>query len=373
MEISIKIAQNIATFSIEWDMFLPSQHHLKSINLQAFENSHIDDIDNNYVQVFLKEKLIGILYLQQFNFAHQHLNFGKRNSFFISALKLFLPIKLSILVCGQLFRINYQGFYFKDPAHNPLVLEAINLFIQQQETCQPCGIMIKDCSEVFIEQNSRHFGYQFFNGDVTMEINRRAHWLTFNDYLTDLNKKYRKRANKILQSFSAIDKQLLTADQILEQATAIEKLYWNVVQKQAVKLGTVNIQYFYELKTSVGNNFEFHALYLHGKMVGFYTFIFYETTMETHYIGLDYETNKTANIYFNILFEGIKTMVERQYNSLELGRTAKEAKISAGALPKQIINYIRIKNPVIKFAVNYFLNRFNKKENQFTINRNPLK
>ncbi|HMK03432.1 MAG TPA: hypothetical protein VK489_04545, partial [Ferruginibacter sp.] len=66
-------------------------------------------------------------------------------------------------------------------------------------------------------------------------------------------------------------------------------------------------------------------------------------------------------------------MIERKYEKLELGRTSKEAKANLGAYPKQIFNYIKIKNPVAKMALQYFLKRFNQSENQKQLERMPLK
>jgi hypothetical protein len=44
-----------------------------------------------------------------------------------------------------------------------------------------------------------------------------------------------------------------------------------------------------------------------------------------------------------------------------------------GALPKQIFNYIKAKNPVVKITVYYFLKRFNKAANHNLVERSPLK
>jgi hypothetical protein len=372
LKITIAIKKSVAEISNEWDEHLPLSHHLKSQHLLAFERANIEDVENNYVQVFLKEKLIGVVYLQLFSFQHKHLNFNNDKQLKSAFIKLVLPKRLPLLVCGHLFRIGYQGFYFKNEAHNNLVFDAIELF-KAKKNYKPCGIIIKDCNEVFIEQQSKVFDYHFFNGDVTMEIHRRIHWKTFDDYLKDLHKKYLQRAKKVIKAFEGIERKEFSANEIVENKDDIEKLYWNVVNKQTIKLGTVNANYFYELKKDLQDNFEFYALYKKGVMVGFYTFIFYENEMETHFIGLDYEANKTHNIYFNILFFGIQKMIERQYNKLELGRTAKEAKINVGALPKQIFNYISVKNRLAKLTLHYFLNRFNTIEDNKQTERNPLK
>ncbi len=372
MIISIIISKNINEIKGDWDNFLPPKHHLQSQHLLAFEKANIEDVENSYVQVFLKDKLIGIVYFQQFLFQHKHLNFNSDNQIKSKLIKLILPKQLSILVCGHLFRIGFQGFYFKNEAHNNLVFDAIELF-KKEINYKPCGIILKDCTDVFVGQQSKLFDYQFFDGDVTMEIHRRTRWNSFDDYLKDLHKKYLQRAKKIIKAFEGIEDKLLEALEIATNRAGIEKLYWNVVNKQTIKLGTINANYFYELKNDLKENFEFHALYKNKVMVGFYTFIFYEMEMETHFIGLDYEENKTHSIYFNILFLGIQKMIDRQYNKLELGRTAKEAKVNVGALPKQIFNYINVKNRLAKFTLNYFLKRFNAVEDNKQMERNPLK
>ena len=372
MNISIIISKNINEYQTDWDNFLPKNHHLQSKHLLAFEKSNIDDVVNNYLKVFFKDKLIGVVYLQQFLFQHKHLNFNSDNQLKSKLIKLVLPKRLSILACGHLFRINFQGFYFKNEVHNNLIFDAIELF-KKEISYKPCGIILKDCAAIFTGHHSKTFGYHFFDGDITMEILKRMHWLSFDDYLKDLHKKYLQRAKKVMKAFEGIEDKMIEADEILANKKIIEKLYWSVVNKQTIKLGTVNANYFYELKKDLQEKFEFHALYKNGVIIGFYTFIFYENEMETHFIGLDYEENKIHSIYFNILFFGIKKMIDKKYSKLELGRTAKEAKVNVGALPKQILNYINVKNRFAKITLNYFLNKFNTLEDNKQMERNPLK
>jgi hypothetical protein len=373
LKINISIAGSIADCAESWDALLPEDHHLASRHLLAFEAAAIDNIENRYLRVFHKEQLIGVIYLQLFLFKHEHLNFSKPATFLSASLQLLLPKKLHLLVCGNLFRVDFQGFYFQDPVRPTLAFEAIQLFLQENPNYQPCGIILKDCETMLVEEIYRPFGYTFFSGDVTMELARRHHWLSFDDYLKDLNKNYLQRAKKIIRAFEPITTAALGAEEILQSASAIEQLYWNVVNKQTIKLGTVNAAYFSQLKKDLAENFEFHALYLSEKMVGFYTFIFYKDHMETHYIGLDYEVNHSAKLYFNILFRSTEKMIQGRYNSLELGRTAREAKVNLGALPKQIFNYIHVKNPLVKITLQYVVKRFSEAATLNIVERNPLK
>ena len=373
MTISINQVTPIAEHKGLWDDFLPETHHLKIRHLLPLENALVPDIENNYVLIFLKDKLIGLAYLQLFKFTHTNLNFDNPTSLQSRAIKFILPKRLHLLICGNLFRINFQGFYFKNEQHNHFIFDAIELFVKQNRKTSPCGVIIKDCKEVFVEEKYAASKYHFFNGDVTMEITRRQHWNTFDDYLKDLTKKYCKRAKKIIQAFEAVVTKELSAAEILENAAEIDRLYWNVVNKQKVRMGFVNAAYLYELKLDLDKRFELHAVYVNDVMIGFYTYIFYTTEMETHYIGLDYTYNDTHKTYFNILFLSVQKMIERKYEKLELGRTAKEAKANLGAFPKQIFNYVKVKNPLAKITLYYFLKKFNRSENQKQSERSPLK
>ena len=373
LTISINHLTAIASHNFLWDDFLPEGHHLKTRHLLPLENAALADIENNYVQIFLKDKLIGIAYLQLFRFTHNNLNFDDYASLHCRAVKCILPKETYLLICGNLFRINFQGFYFKNEQYNHFIFDAIELFVQQTNKKTPAGIIIKDCKELFLEEKYHAFKYHFFNGDVTMEITRRPHWNTFDDYVNDLTKKYYKRAKKIIQAFEGIVTKELTAAEIIANAAAIDELYWHVVNKQQVKIGTINAAYLHHLKSDLDDRFELHALFLNKVMIGFYTYIFYNQEMETHYIGLNYSYNDTHKLYFNILFLSIQKMIDRKYDKLELGRTAKEAKSNLGAVPKQIFNYVQVKNLFAKIALRYFLKRFNLSENQKQLERSPLK
>lgn len=373
MTISIKCENNISACKDLWDDFLPETHHLKQRHLLQLEKANIPDIENYYLQIFLEKKLIGLAYLQIFRFNHTHLNFSSPQTIQSRLIKFFLPRSLHLLICGNLFRINFPGFYFKNEQHNVLIFDAIKLFTKQSRKLNPYGIIVKDCKEVFLKEKYTDSKYRFFNGDVTMEITRRQHWETFHDYLNDLTKKYFKRAKKIIQAFEAVQTKELNPAEILKHAAEIDRLYLNVVDKQTIKLGIVNATYLYELKLDLEQDFELHAIYLNNTMIGFYSYIFYQSEMETHYIGLDYNYNNTHKIYFNILFLSVQKMIERKFDKLELGRTAKEAKANLGALPKQIFNYVKVNNPLAKIALQYYLNKFNQSEDQVRLKRSPLK
>jgi uncharacterized protein YjgD (DUF1641 family) len=371
LNISYKIIDSVHKLTNDWDALLPHQHHLAKKYLAIVEDAKLENIFYQYVYVYDKEILIGVAYFQIFNFNYTHINFKKENCVRSKLVKWFLPKHLPLLICGNLFRINQQGFYFVTEEDNNLIFEVIKK-IKNNLPKKPCGILLKDNSSPINESLIQKHQFNFFSSDVTMEL-KNNDWQSFDDYQKALSKKYRKRAAKILEHFNPIVIKELNAAEIIANKQIIEQLYWNVVNKQTIKLGTINVKYFYNLKNTLQDKFEFHGLYLDDKMVGFYTYIFYEKEMETHYIGLDYDVNHTHNTYFALLFLGAKKMIEKCCSSLELGRTAKEAKANLGAVPRQIYNYIYIKNKIANLSLLLILKRFNKEENNKQLNRNPFK
>ena len=97
-----------------WRTFLPENHHLVSEDVLAIENSQLNDIKVQYVDLFKNNTWIGVAYIQCLNFNTKHY----KNKTFDHPL--FDPIKtcligrkVQFLICGNLFRVKFQGFYFK--------------------------------------------------------------------------------------------------------------------------------------------------------------------------------------------------------------------------------------------------------------------
>jgi hypothetical protein len=130
LKIIIRIFKKIAECSDTWDDFLPASHHLKSRHLESLEKACINNIECNYLQVYSKDQLVGLVYLQKFMFTHEHLNFEQPPAFLSATLNFLLPKQLSILVCGNLFRVDFQGFYFKVPERPTMAVEAIKLYLE---------------------------------------------------------------------------------------------------------------------------------------------------------------------------------------------------------------------------------------------------
>ena len=137
------------------------------------------------------------------------------------------------------------------------------------------------------------------------------------------------------------------------------RLYNNIVDEQTITLGRLNAAYFIQMKSLMPDTFRVYGYFKDEQLIAFSSQIDYpeKNSMEIHYIGLDYQYNQTHNLYFNILFDGICCAMQRGFKTLEMGRTAKEAKANTGAVAVENFNYIWIKPGILR-VVFYFLNNW---------------
>jgi hypothetical protein len=375
--ISFKSADSFREVAAVWRSILPENHHLQCRDIEALEQTMPDDIQFKYVTIFENEELIGVMYLQCLRFNNRHYHHGVLDKPVISLAKKFiLNRSADILICGNIFRVNFQGFYFKDKVKREWIFDCLNLYRQAMKPEKNfCGILVKDCSREFKTTQFTCHGFKAFNQDLTMELSIKDNWKSFDDYLGDLSRKYKQRAVKITKSAESIELRDMSVEELVREKERINELYMNIVSQQTLALGILNSDYFIQMKSALGENFKVFGYYKDQQLLAFSSHIYYvpKAAMEIHYIGLDYQFNTTYNLYFNILFDGIKTAIKHQFKLIEMGRTAREAKANAGAHAVENFNYIWLRPGLTRFAMNWMGRWFENTVGDEWKKRNPFK
>lgn len=359
-----------------WDNLLPQNHHLQSGHLQLIENTQPAHIQFKYL-IIQDEKLnnIGCAYLQLLNFNANHYNNDILKKPSLAHIKNhILKQNTNLLFCGNLFRINFQGFYFLNENNNHLLLPVLKHFAKKNPyKINFTGVMVKDCLVPMDETTLNSSRYKQFPNDISMQMTLRSSWKCYDDYKTDLSRKYLQRANKIRKAREALTVRELLLNEVIEKADLLEKLYLNIAQKQAIKMGMLNANYFVEMLKTLGNKFKVFGYFVDETLVAFTSYIVEENTLEIHYIGIDYQYNEQYKLYFNILFDGLEMAILTQKPTLILGRTAREAKASLGANAVLINNYIWVKLGLPTLIYNYFYKWYNAHQTDEWKNRYPFR
>jgi hypothetical protein len=250
-----------------------------------------------------------------------------------------------LLICGNAMLSGEHGFSMakisQDTALHVIVEIAYALRISS-----PHHISVTLIKDFYKRQGLptnilSQFGYHSFDAGPNMVVPIRKDWTTFDNYLSGMKPKYRKRAASAIKKGSAIHCQSMSLENIIKNKDELFVLYCQVVGKVGFKIFFLSPNYFIELKRRLGEKFICEGYFLNSKMVGFTTRIFNEAVIEGYSHGIDFEHNKEFELYQNFLLNDIKTAISTQSAYVNTGRTSVAMKSSVGAIPNEMSCYMR--------------------------------
>lgn len=200
-------------------------------------------------------------------------------------------------------------------------------------------------------------GYRFFEVEPDMVFDIQDNWKTFNDYLQSVTSKYRVRTKKVFKESKDLLINDLSAREIKQNSQQLFELYKNVMDKVDFKLAEIEPEYFHEIKDAHPEHFFLRTYSIQNKIVGFISYFKNGDQLHIHFIGIDYQYNKTFRIYQRILYDCIEQGILLGMKKIHFGRTASEIKTSVGAYPKKSYSMLkhnsRIPNMAIKPLTQY--------------------
>lgn len=282
--------------------------------------------------------------------------------------KLLIDKRYSLLVAGNLIAVDVPAYH---PQRKP-DFARLEKVLSTIENKYPSSItVLKDIDDETAMAAAAN-NFVSFGDDLTMALTLDTDWQTFDDYVSALKHKYAQRTRKLMRDAAPVDRQNLTLTRVNELRSEISALLNNVTTRQKIRIVIPTVDYFASLmKTDPG--FSMVGYFDSGRMVGFTTYFNKAGETEMHYIGLDYEANARYHLYFNMLFDGIATAIKNQSSVLELGRTARQAKVNVGAKPVYFISMVRFNNRVARAIYNNLRNTFSQQPGTDWQERHPFK
>jgi hypothetical protein len=131
-----------------------------------------------------------------------------------------------------------------------------------------------------------------------------------------------------------------------------------VYEKAQYQWKKLTAQAIIDLKKSLGDDLVMQAYFHQDQMIGFSIAILGAEEMEAHLVGMDYEVNKSFQLYSRMLYDYIELGIEQGKSWICFGRTALEIKSSIGALALPAQALIRHSKPVTNVLVRWLISRF---------------
>ena len=336
--------------------------------LKAFERSN-PQIEFQYITVSDAQKhTVALALVQVINLSVEGtLKNIKVAPFIRKFLSLFFFYEhIKILFCGNVFLSGEHGIRTSNEISKNAVMTQIGTALDTvAENTNPLhAIFIKDFMTESLKNTRQflNFGYSEIKVEPNMIIQLLPEWKTFEDYKNILKSKYRVKANKADSKSSALKTRLFTEHDFETYKDELQALYQNTIANASFNAQVLNLNTYVHLRATLKDDFIVKAYFLEDKLVGFLTALVNKNALDAHFIGLDYELNKSHAIYPRILNDYVRLGIEKQVSSINLGRTASEIKTTIGATPLELSCYIKHKNPLVNSLVKPFFKRIKIKE-----------
>ncbi len=188
--------------------------------------------------------------------------------------------------------------------------------------------------------------YNEFVLQPNMVLQLKDEWHSFDDYLAAMTSKARVRARRAFKALGPIEKKEFTLDLMDAFLPQIDRLYKEIADKAGFNVVYLDGQYFRTFKAHFPEKFRVFGYFLNNELLAFYTTFKNHHELEAHFLGIDSQSNRTYQLYLNILFDIIRVAFDSQVKHINFARTALEIKSSVGAQPQELYFYGKHTNPL---------------------------
>jgi hypothetical protein len=271
------------------------------------------------------------------------------------------PIK--VLVCGNVFVSGEHGIFIKENVDKQKIIKDLakaisHLTNSNKALTKDISIyLIKDFIKESLEitDELHDLNYYSFNVEPNMVLQLDENWNDFQDYLGAMKTKFRVKAKRALKLSGDLVVKETSVENIKTFLPEITKLYKKVSDKADFNLGDFNLETYMSLKNKLGDKYILKTYWYQGKIVGFMSGVVNTNSLDAHFVGIDYELNRTLAIYQRMLYDYVEIAIDKQLKTINFGRTASEIKSSIGAIPQELTCYIRHKKSLTNKFIKPFL------------------
>ncbi|WP_308991744.1 GNAT family N-acetyltransferase [Mariniflexile litorale] len=373
---SFQIYHSVTSLPHSWDSIVVHDIFLQSSYFKALEEASPNNIQFFYVGIFDEEVLVGVAIIQRVQLylkdMFRNINVSCVKEFFRDMVSK--ALKGNILVVGNLMHTGQHGLFFQkenisQTTYLNLVFEALYVIKNHIKTNQNKTIRAIMFKDYFLD-DSIHLKTDFFSNhklhkvkvQPNMILKLQPNWLSFKDYISALNKKYKRRYKTARNKLNGIRCSELSLGAVKASSSELHALYLNVSNNAKFNTFILPENHFYNLKLQLQNRFRVFGYYLNEELVGFFTLIENEKHLETYFLGYDEAHQYKNQLYLNMLYSMLEFGISNHFKTVVYARTAMEIKSSVGAKPEPMVVYIKHTNSFINAVLKQVFGLMNPKQ-----------
>jgi len=338
----------------DWDIIAQKNVFLSRNYLAILERAAPENMHCHFIALFKNEQLCGIALAQYINLRRINTFVEEKQRFCLKDY-LFKKFSSHIIVIGNNTLTGQNAYLLNDFLTEaealPLFKDALNTLDKSyRKKCIYINLLaIKDFNAVELPnfKAAGYKGYYQFCTQPNMIFDIRPNWLTIEDYLADLNTKYRTQYNRARKKADGIEKRKLSAEDIKQQEDRIHELYMTVAANASFNTFHLPKNHFEVFKQQLKDDFLFYGYFCNDKLVGFNTLICNGHDIDTYFLGYDDTVQKEKMLYLNMLYDMVGYAIKKQFSHVIFARSAMEIKSSVGARSEQVYGIIKHTNPLL--------------------------
>jgi|GEM_PF-3198258 len=337
-----------------WDHLIRDHFYAAHAHLSVVEQCHKDQFGTYYFIVSHGDEPIAALYFQLIRFpvinAVRNFKTRERNrklSWYYPLLYLLRRRQVPLLQSGNVFFTGDNGIYFSDGISDAMKRQILEKVINDEKwertfSGNIAATMFSSFRKATTLPVYTEFKFHELETEPDLCMSIDAEWMSFDCYVKALSSKYRQRVNKVLSHTRDLRLRPLSAEEIGQAEEQLMALYRNVAQRASFNMALLETGYLTGMKALYGDQFEVIAYYFEDRLAGFSSAFIQGSEKYVHFIGMDYTVNDVYPLYHRMLFEFVRSGIDKACTRLYLGRTATEIKTTIGAQPVEMHNYIRL-------------------------------
>ncbi len=320
-----------------------SSFYFEKYFLEAFAKAN-PSIEHRYLIIHSNQNPQALVVIQQLNVAiegaPQKLSLQNKAA---RALQGYLNNKeVAIALCGNLFLSGNYGVYIKKGVPQTHIYGHIAQEMKSLKASKKASVFfLKDFTQQELPMVEVVSKKQFQPFSVEPNMLLKLVWKDYDAYKNALRSKYRVKVNKADSLSESLVRKNMDSQSIEEHQDRLQELYHNITDRSFFTSVEMNMATYVLLKERFRESVILNTYWLHNKMVGFATAFKVGDKLEAHYVGMDYEYNKEFSIYPRILNDYVRMGFELGCTEVNFGRTASEIKSTLGAIPEDLICYVR--------------------------------
>ncbi len=337
--------------------------------LKAFEVSN-PNISFKYIVIYDNSKVVGLANIQiislEIDVILKNIKISKSVKKVFRFFMCNYPLK--IMFCGNVFLSGEHGIILNQDIDKKEAFLIISKTIKElaflKKNRPLHAIFIKDFYQESLHITDHLLDYNYMKMPVepNMIFKLNRNWKTFEDYTDALKSKYRVKVNKADKTSSHLTAKLFNANDFKVYKDELQQLYENTIANANFNAQVLNLNTYIKLRALYKDDFIVKAYFLEDKLIGFLSALVNNNHLDAHFIGLDYELNKTHAIYPRILNDYVRLGIENKVSQINFGRTASEIKSTIGATPENLVCYTRHRRNFINKLLKPFISQVQIKD-----------